>query len=120
MHVNHELNWIKMNVSSLSFFMLVTIVMMLTKCTAKSKLSLWIDEAQVKTISGNIVLFFFSGFLTKCTQHIAISRGMLVVVAYQMISEYPERVLTVQLYSFISRHLDVITLLLEETFCTVV
>jgi len=58
MHVEPEVNRIKMNVSSVSFFMLVTIVMMLTKCTAKSKLSLWIDEAQVGTISGKVFQHF--------------------------------------------------------------
>lgn len=52
MHDRHEGERIKMNVSSISCLMLVTIVMMLTKCTAKSKLSLWIDAGQVDAIAG--------------------------------------------------------------------
>lgn len=57
----------KMTVSSMSCFMLVTIVMMLTKCTARSRLSLWIDAGQVETITGKWCKFVF--FLHTCAMY---------------------------------------------------
>ncbi|XP_045165919.2 wnt inhibitory factor 1-like isoform X2 [Mercenaria mercenaria] len=44
----------KMNEVSLMGCLLLVIVLMMTKCNARSKLSLWIDEGQVQTITKNV------------------------------------------------------------------
>lgn len=43
-----------MNEFSLTCCVFLITILMMTKCNARSKLSLWIDEGQVQTITKNV------------------------------------------------------------------